>query len=62
VRAHLEVYQQPFSLAVALAFVTVFFGVFWLIVQRKIPLGQAKWLGEAGALTYPLYVLHHNIG
>jgi peptidoglycan/LPS O-acetylase OafA/YrhL len=55
-------YQQVFSPLVAVTILTCCFGLFLLIIYRKINLGHAKWLGWAGALTYPLYLLHHNIG
>lgn len=56
------VYQQPFSLPVAYAAVTVFFGVFLLVIHRRLRVGHAGWLAWAGALTYPIYLLHHNTG
>lgn len=55
-------YQHPFSPIVGCMLVSVFFGLFLLIVYRKINIGQAKWLTWAGALTYPMYLGHHNIG
>lgn len=58
----IHAFQQPFSLVVVLLLVTAFFSVFWLIINRRINVGQAKWLGWAGAMTYPVYLLHHNIG
>ena len=39
-----------------------FFVFFLLIIYRKIKLGKADWLSWAGALTYPIYLLHHNMG
>jgi peptidoglycan/LPS O-acetylase OafA/YrhL len=58
----ITVYQQPFSLIVAWGAVTVFFSVFLLVINRQLQVGQAKWLAWAGALTYPIYLLHHNVG
>jgi peptidoglycan/LPS O-acetylase OafA/YrhL len=55
-------YQQAFLPLVIAIILTSCFGLFLLIIYRKINLGQAKWLTWAGALTYPLYLLHHNIG
>jgi peptidoglycan/LPS O-acetylase OafA/YrhL len=55
-------YRQLFSLPVALLLVTVFFVVFLLIVQRRLRLRPAAWVAWAGALTYPIYLLHHNVG
>ncbi|MGI4863234.1 MAG: acyltransferase family protein [Janthinobacterium lividum] len=42
--------------------ITVFFGCFYLIAIRKINLHRHAWLTWLGALTYPLYLLHRNIG
>lgn len=55
-------YQYPFSRLVSVLIVTCFFGIFLLIINHKIHLKQAKWLTWAGALTYPIYLCHHNIG
>lgn len=55
-------YQQPFSLPVIWLLVTLFFVVFLLIIQRRLRLRPARWLTWAGALTYPIYLLHHNVG
>jgi len=55
-------YHQPFSLTVAWVVVTSFFGVFILVINRQLRVGQAKWLAWAGALTYPIYLLHQNTG
>ncbi|MFC7670063.1 acyltransferase family protein [Hymenobacter humi] len=41
--------------------VTVFFLVFGLIATRKINFGSYSWLKWAGALTYPLYLLHSDM-
>ncbi len=65
-RASLEetinAFQQPFSLVATLLIISVFFIVFLLVAKRKFKLKQSNWLVWAGALTYPMYLLHHNIG
>ena len=58
----MKAFQQPFSMSVALGLITLFFVVFFAIVFRWVKLGQAKWLGWAGTLTYPIYLMHHNLG
>jgi peptidoglycan/LPS O-acetylase OafA/YrhL len=58
----MHTFQQPFSLAIVLLLVTAFFALFLLIIHRRLHVGQAKWLAWAGALTYPVYLLHHNVG
>lgn len=55
-------YAQPFSLPVVGGLFTGFLLVFLLIIHRKINLGRAPWAAFVGALTYPLYLVHHNIG
>lgn len=55
-------YQAHFSYSVAAAAVTGFHLLFFLIIYRKLTLDRLPWLQVAGALTYPLYLLHGNIG
>jgi peptidoglycan/LPS O-acetylase OafA/YrhL len=55
-------YHDVASHAVVVGIVTLFFGIFLLIVFRKINLGRFKWLSWLGALTYPLYLVHSDIG
>jgi peptidoglycan/LPS O-acetylase OafA/YrhL len=55
-------YHEAGSHAVGVGIVTLFFGVFLLIVFRKINLSRFTWLSWLGALTYPLYLVHSDIG
>jgi peptidoglycan/LPS O-acetylase OafA/YrhL len=55
-------FHEPISMAVVAVILTGGYGVLLLIVTRRLRLGQAKWLAAAGALTYPMYLLHHNMG
>ncbi|WP_046246832.1 acyltransferase family protein [Hymenobacter terrenus] len=55
-------FKEPFSLPVVWTVVTGFFVAFLLIINRKLRLGYARLLTWAGALTYPIYLLHHNMG
>jgi peptidoglycan/LPS O-acetylase OafA/YrhL len=50
------------SHSVAAIAITGFFGIFLLICFRKIDLSRHTWLAWLGALTYPLYLLHSDIG
>ena len=61
-REYAEWFKQPFSPVVIAAVITLFFGLFLLIVFRKIDLHRYSGLAWLGTLTYPLYLLHHNIG
>jgi peptidoglycan/LPS O-acetylase OafA/YrhL len=57
-----ETFRRPFSSTVVLVTVTLFFVVMLLIIYRQINLGQSAWLARAGTITYPIYLIHHNIG
>jgi len=50
--------QGPQGLLLALAIV----GVFWLVSQRRARLLDTRVLVFLGAISYPLYLLHQNIG
>ena len=61
-QVHTKEFHQPHSatiVAIVIAFIFVFF---WLIVKRKIDMNRFPWLNWLGAITYPLYLLHSNIG
>lgn len=55
-------FQDSFSVPIVCGTIAVFFLLFLLIAHRKIQLPGMAWLAWAGALTYPIYLLHHNIG
>jgi peptidoglycan/LPS O-acetylase OafA/YrhL len=55
-------FHEAFSLLVTWVVLTGGFGLFWLISHGRLRLRPAAWLGWAGALSYPLYLLHHNLG
>jgi len=55
-------YHTTFSPLVMGAVVTVFFAVFFLIsTGATARLARRKWVA-VGALTYPLYLIHQNVG
>ncbi|MCF4138299.1 acyltransferase [Streptomyces sp. Tue 6430] len=47
---------------VALALVTVFYLIVLAVALHKFDRLEAKWLTTAGALVYPLYLLHEELG
>ncbi|MDX3236776.1 acyltransferase [Streptomyces sp. ME03-5709C] len=47
---------------VALALVTVFYLLVLAVALRKLAWVRWKWLATAGALVYPLYLLHEELG
>jgi peptidoglycan/LPS O-acetylase OafA/YrhL len=55
-------FHDPTAWQVAVGAVTAFFLVFFLVAFRKIDLSRFSWLAQLGALTYPLYLIHGNIG
>ena len=55
-------FHDSFSVPITCGVVVLFFGLFLLIAHRKLRLAGAAWLAWAGALTYPIYLLHHNMG
>lgn len=55
-------YATTLSAGVAVGIVSAFYLVFALIALRRTGfIGRRRWL-TAGAITYPLYLLHENIG
>ncbi|UOQ96626.1 acyltransferase [Hymenobacter sp. 5317J-9] len=55
-------FNTPFSNLVIGGAITLFFGIFLLISFRVFSLSRFAWLKWAGALTYPLYLLHQAAG
>lgn len=55
-------YHDTFSRPVAAGVITAFFVLFYLIAFRKLNLSRFTWLAWPGALTYPLYLIHSDIG
>lgn len=55
-------FHQAISAPLVVAIISLCFGVMLLVALRKTGvIGQRRWQ-LAGALTYPLYLLHQNIG
>ncbi|MFD1872256.1 acyltransferase family protein [Hymenobacter bucti] len=61
-KVHTQVFHQYYSATIVLLVVAAIFMVFWLIIKRKINMQRFSWLGWLGSITYPLYLLHSNIG
>jgi peptidoglycan/LPS O-acetylase OafA/YrhL len=57
-----KTYSTPFDGASVAAIICIFFGVMMLVASRKLTLvAERNWM-LVGALTYPLYLIHQNIG
>lgn len=54
-------FDAAVSPVVAVGAITLFFGLFYAITSRRLQFSFA-WLARLGTLTYPLYLLHSNIG
>jgi peptidoglycan/LPS O-acetylase OafA/YrhL len=55
-------FRTPASWRVVATVITVFFVVMLLVASRRTgPVGRMRW-GVVGSLTYPLYLLHQNVG
>jgi peptidoglycan/LPS O-acetylase OafA/YrhL len=57
-----QYYHTSFSPLVIGALISLFYILFLLIIRGKVNLHRYKWLSWLGSLTYPLYLLHHNLG
>ncbi|TDN36421.1 hypothetical protein A8B98_08660 [Hymenobacter sp. UV11] len=59
-----QIFHNPnaYSYAVVASITTGFFLLFWLMIQRVFVLAPSPWLVLLGSLTYPLYLIHSNIG
>ena len=55
-------YQDEFLEPIVAAIITTFFLLFVLIASHKLNLSRYKWLLGLGSLTYPLYLIHSDIG
>jgi peptidoglycan/LPS O-acetylase OafA/YrhL len=55
-------FADTMSSAVSVAVLTSFFVIFYLVAFRKLNLNRFTWLAWLGALTYPLYLIHSDIG
>jgi peptidoglycan/LPS O-acetylase OafA/YrhL len=59
-----RIFQNPqaYSFAVIAGATVLFFIVFWLLAKREFVLPHSATLALLGSLTYPLYLIHSNIG
>lgn len=55
-------YKSELSSAVVIALISVFYGFFLLLSLGKTEFFNVKHFTTVGALTYPLYLVHQNIG
>ena len=55
-------FHDEFSAPVVFTIITLFFVLFYVITFRQLNLSRFKGLLSLGALTYPLYLIHSDIG
>jgi peptidoglycan/LPS O-acetylase OafA/YrhL len=55
-------FGHTMSPVVIVIVITAIFLIFFAIIHRVFDLSRWPWLSALGALTYPLYLLHGNIG
>ncbi|HEY5393503.1 MAG TPA: acyltransferase [Hanamia sp.] len=55
-------YQIEFNTGIILAIIASFFFIFLLISHNKTGFLRSKYFVYLGVLTYPLYLLHYNLG
>lgn len=58
----IEHFQSDFSAPVLVSIITSFYVIFLLISARKLHVVNKPYFTILGALTYPLYLVHQNIG
>ncbi len=61
-RVSTEILRRPLPVAPALIVVTLIFAVMAVVAVGRLSAIRWRWLTVAGALTYPLYLLHQYIG
>lgn len=59
---HTEVFHKPHSVLTVALIITLIFILFFLIINEKLSMQKYPWLSWLGGITYPLYLLHGNIG
>jgi len=57
-----EFYNAAFNPLVPMFFVSLFYLIFTLVILNKLTLFRSTWVLKIGALTYPLYLIHQNVG
>ncbi|MBO0340535.1 acyltransferase family protein [Flagellimonas profundi] len=57
-----EAYVHHFSYLTVSFFITTFYTLFYLISVEKLHFLNKKYFLTLGAITYPLYLIHQNIG
>jgi peptidoglycan/LPS O-acetylase OafA/YrhL len=54
--------QAGIAVAMVASVVTAIFALFWLIATGRLRMKSSPFVFYAGALTYPMYVIHQNLG
>jgi len=57
-----EFYSASFNAVIPLSLISLFYLIFVLIITNKVTFFRGTWVLKVGALTYPLYLVHQNVG
>ncbi len=57
-----EFYGTVFNPWVSMTVVGFFHLIFILVISNKLTFFRSQWVLKVGALTYPLYLIHQNVG
>ena len=57
-----EYYSTSFNALIPMLIVSLFHLIFVLIISNKLTFFRGTWVLKVGALTYPLYLVHQNVG
>ena len=57
-----EYYGTSFNASITMTIITLFYVVFALIIFNKLTFFRSPWVLKVGVLTYPLYLIHQNVG
>jgi peptidoglycan/LPS O-acetylase OafA/YrhL len=57
-----QFYNTSFNALIPLSIISLFYLIFIFIITNKLSFFRATWVLKVGALTYPLYLVHQNVG
>lgn len=55
-------YNTEVNALVPFVLITLFYLIFTLVITHKLTFFRRTWVLKVGALTYPLYLIHQNVG
>jgi peptidoglycan/LPS O-acetylase OafA/YrhL len=55
-------YNTTFNAVIPMTVISLFYLIFVLVLSNKLTFFRSTWVLKVGALTYPLYLVHQNVG